>query len=116
LKHPYPYFRLSSYLFNSPPVPATLSFQEGLTVYIGSLLSLLLERSKDMYLAYVRVELGEALRPEEQDSFERIELTVENAVAVSLQIHFDHVKVINVSVSPSCEYMGDDVSQSRRPT
>jgi hypothetical protein len=69
-----------------------------------------------MYLAYVRVELGEALRPEEQDSFERIEMTVEYVVAVSLQAHFDMVKVINVSVSPSCEHMGDDVFQSRRPT
>jgi hypothetical protein len=69
-----------------------------------------------MHLAHVRVELGEALRPEEQDSFERIEMTVEYVVAVSLQAHFDMVKVINVSVSPSCEHMGDDVSQSRRPT
>ena len=68
-----------------------------------------------MFLAYVRVELGEALRPEEQDSLERIELTVENVVAVSLQTHFDLVKVINVSVSLSCEHMGDDVSQSRWP-
>jgi hypothetical protein len=68
-----------------------------------------------MFLAYVRVELGEALRPEEQDSLERIEMTVENAVAVSLQTHFDLVKVINVSVSLSCEHMGDDVSQSRWP-
>jgi hypothetical protein len=68
-----------------------------------------------MFLAYVRVELGEALRPEEQDSLERIEMTVENAVAVSLQAHFDLVKVINVSVSLSCEHMGDDVSQPRWP-
>jgi hypothetical protein len=68
-----------------------------------------------MFLAYVRVELGEALRPEEQDSLERIEMTVENVVAVSLQTHFDLVKVINVSVSLSCEHMGDDVSQSRWP-
>jgi hypothetical protein len=68
-----------------------------------------------MFLAYVRVELGEALRPEEQDSLERIEMTVENAVAVSLQMHFDLVKVINVSVSLSCEHMGDDVSQKRWP-
>ncbi len=66
-----------------------------------------------MFLAYVRVELGEALRPEEQDSLERIEMTVENVVAVSLQTHFDLVKVINVSVSLSCEHMGDDVSQTR---
>ena len=68
-----------------------------------------------MFLAYVRVELGEALRPEEQDSLERIEMTVENVVAVSLQTHFVLVKVINVSVSLSCEHMGDDVSQSRWP-
>jgi hypothetical protein len=68
-----------------------------------------------MFLAYVRVELGEALRPEEQNSLERIEMTVENAIAVSLQMHFDLVKVINVSVSLSCEHMGDDVSQTRWP-
>jgi hypothetical protein len=68
-----------------------------------------------MFLAYVRVELGEVLRPEEQDSLERIEMTVENAIAVSLQMHFDLVKVINVSVSLSCEHMGDDVSQMRWP-
>ena len=64
---------------------------------------------------FLPAALGEVLRPEEQDSLERIEMTVENAIAVSLQMHFDLVKVINVSVSLSCEHMGDDVSQSRWP-
>jgi hypothetical protein len=68
-----------------------------------------------MYLVYARVDLGDPLRPEEQNSLERIEMTVENAFAVSLQTHFDWVKVINVSVSLSCEHMGDDISQTRQP-
>ena len=68
-----------------------------------------------MYLVYARVELGDPLRPEEQNSLERIELTVENALSVSLQAHFDCIKVINVSVSLSCEHMGDNVSQTRQP-
>ena len=47
---------------------------------------------------------------------EALALNVENAVAVSLQMHFDLVKVINAHVSLSCEHMGDDVSQSRWPS
>jgi hypothetical protein len=69
-----------------------------------------------MYLVYARVELDDPLRPEEQNSLERIEMTVEDALSVSLQAHFECVKVINVSVSLSCEHMGDDISQKRRPT
>jgi hypothetical protein len=69
-----------------------------------------------MYLVYAHVELDDPLRPEEQNSLERIEMTVEDALSVSLQAHFECVKVINVSVSLSCEHMGDDISQTRRPT
>lgn len=66
-----------------------------------------------MYLVCARVELDDPLRPEEQNSFERIEMTVENVVAVSLQTQFGLVKVINVSVSLSCEHSGDDAFQMR---
>jgi len=68
-----------------------------------------------MYLVYARVELDDPLRPEEQNSPERIEMTVEDALSVSLQTHFDCVKIINVSVSLSCEHMGNDVPQTHQP-
>lgn len=68
-----------------------------------------------MYLAHVRVELDEPLHPEQQNSLERIEMNVEDVISVSLQTRYDMVKVISVSVSLSCEHMGDDVFQTRWP-
>jgi hypothetical protein len=68
-----------------------------------------------MYEVNLRFDVAGVLRPNELTSMERIEMTVEQAVALSLQVHFGYVRVKQVSIeSPPSDYPLDvDVWQEQ---
>ncbi len=58
-----------------------------------------------MYEVNLRFDVAGILRPNELTSMELIEMTVEQAVALSLQVHFGYVKVKQVAIeSPPSDY------------
>ena len=68
-----------------------------------------------MYEVNLRFDVASLLRPNELTSMELIEMTVEQAVALSLQVHFGYVRVKQVSIeSPPSDYPLDvDVWQEQ---
>ncbi|MHB8599848.1 MAG: hypothetical protein ACYDER_23955 [Ktedonobacteraceae bacterium] len=68
-----------------------------------------------MYEVNLRFDVAGILRPNELTSMELIEMTVEQAVALSLQVHFGYVRVKQVSIeSPPSDYPLDvDVWQEQ---
>jgi hypothetical protein len=68
-----------------------------------------------MYEVNLRFDVAGILRPNELTNMERIEMIVEQAVALSLQVHFGYVRVKQVTIeSPPSDYPLDvDVWQEQ---
>lgn len=65
-----------------------------------------------MYLLIARIELDSIRRPEELGSVAKIEMKVEEPLALALHAHFDFVKILQIEVVP---YSPVDVDVTHLP-
>ena len=62
------------------------------------------------YEAIIHVQLGEANRPSELNSEERILLTIEDAIAVALERHFNLVCMVQIDLRHPTEHACDQAA------
>ncbi len=65
-----------------------------------------------MHTATIQVEFANALRPEEMNTLESMEMKIELLTALAFHENFEYVKIINVEVRPSYNASEDNIFHS----